>query len=84
PWADIAAIRDEVSRELAAVFSESMDITAEQREQTAQDHIVDRVRARVDDQTRRPGEGRWPAPMQTAIRQAVFDQLFRLGRLQPL
>ena len=59
-------------------------ITPEQREQMAQDHIVDRVRARVDEQTRRPGEQRWEAPMQNAIRQAVFDQLFRLGRLQPL
>jgi len=84
PWTEIAVIRDEVSRELAAVFSESMDITAEQREQTAQDHIVDRVRARVDEQTRRPGEIRWTPAMQNAIRQAVFDQLFRLGRLQPL
>ena len=84
PWDEIAIIRDEVSRELAAVFSESMDIDNEQREQMAQDHIVDRVRARVDEQTRRPGEQRWEAPMQNAIRQAVFDQLFRLGRLQPL
>lgn len=84
PWTEIAVIRDEVSRELAAVFSESMDITADQREQTAQDHIVDRVRARVDEQTRRPGEIRWTPAMQNAIRQAVFDQLFRLGRLQPL
>ena len=55
PWEEIAIIRDEVSRELAAMFSEDIDISLERREEAARDHITDRVRARVDEQTRRPG-----------------------------
>lgn len=84
PWEEIALIRDEVSRDLASVFSETMDISLEQREQAAHDNIVDRVRTRVDEQTRRPGDVRWSPQMQQLIRQAVFDLLFRLGRIQPL
>ncbi|MGC5224523.1 CpaF family protein [Micromonospora sp. DT81.3] len=84
PWDEIAAIRDEVSRDLANIYSEAMDISLEQREQAAQDNIVDRVRTRVDEQTRRPGDQRWSPRMQQLIRQAVFDLLFRLGRIQPL
>ena len=84
PWEEIAIIRDEVSRELAAMFSEDIDISLERREEAARDHITDRVRARVDEQTRRPGAQSWTPQMQSAIKQAVFDHLFRLGRLQPL
>lgn len=84
PWEEIAIIRDEVSRELAAMFSEDIDISIERREEAARDHITDRVRARVDEQTRRPGAQSWTPQMQSAIKQAVFDHLFRLGRLQPL
>ncbi|MFL0410320.1 CpaF family protein [Microbacterium paludicola] len=86
PWDEIDAITDEVSRALSQRLTDEPNLPESQRVAIATEHIDDLIRTRVDAQTR-AGDGvhsRWPARFQQAIRQAVLDAIFRLGRLQPL
>lgn len=87
PWDDVTEIRGEVSRMLAERLVDEPDLTEKQREAIAREFIDDLIRTRVDSQTRagqKDAATRWDQRKQQAIRQAVLDGQFRLGRLQPL
>lgn len=87
PWEDVTEIRDEVSRMLAERLVEEPGLSEARREAIATEFVDDRIRTRVDAQTRsgeRGSSARWDRPKQQTIRQAVLDAQFRLGRLQPL
>lgn len=83
PWDVVSEFRDAVSVILADAGQADPTLTDEDRENLAHQHINELIRARVDDLTRR-GEAQWSGDLQLDIAQAVFDAMFRLGRLQPL
>lgn len=83
PWDVVSEFRDAVSVILADAGQADPTLTDEDRENLAHQHIDELIRARVDDLTRR-GEAQWSGDLQLDIAQAVFDAMFRLGRLQPL
>lgn len=83
PWDAVAEFRDAVSVILADAGQADPGMTDQTRESLAWQHIAELIRARVDELTRR-GEDAWTPRIQQDVAQAVFDALFRLGRLQPL
>lgn len=83
PWDAVSEFRDAVSVILADAGQSDPTLTDEAREIMARQHTAELIRARVDDLTRH-GREQWSPTLQEDIAQAVFDAMFRLGRLQPL
>lgn len=83
PWDAVSEIRDAVSTILADAGQADPTLTDERREAMARQHTAELIRARVDDLTRH-GQEPWSLDLQEDVAQAVFDAMFRLGRLQPL
>ena len=83
PWDDVSKFRDAVSVILADAGQADPSLTDTARENLARQHTGELIRARVDDLTRR-GMDPWGSELQMDIAQAVFDAMFRLGRLQPI
>lgn len=83
PWEAVSEFRDAVSVILADAGQADPSLTDEDREVMARQHTAELIRARVDDLTRH-GQEQWSMDLQEDIAQAVFDAMFRLGRLQPL
>lgn len=83
PWDAVSEFRDAVSVILADAGQADPNLSDEDREDMARDHTAELIRARVDDLTRH-GRDQWSTDLQEDIAQAVFDAMFRLGRLQPL
>lgn len=83
PWHVVSEFRDAVSVILADAGQADPTLTDEARQNLARQHTGELIRARVDDLARR-GENTWSTELQLDIAQAVFDAMFRLGRLQPL
>jgi Flp pilus assembly CpaF family ATPase len=83
PWEAVAEFRDAVSVILADAGQADPTLTDEDREILARQHTAELIRARVDDLARR-GQAPWTLDQQQDVAQAVFDAMFRLGRLQPL
>ena len=83
PWDAVSEFRDAVSVILADAGQSDPTLTDEARELMARQHTAELIRARVDDLTRH-GREQWSPTLQEDIAQAVFDAMFRLGRLQPL
>ena len=83
PWDTVAEFRDAVAVILADAGQADPTLTEQGREILARQHTAELIRARNDDLTRR-GEQPWTLEQQQDISQAVFDAMFRLGRLQPL
>ena len=83
PWGAVSEFRDAVSVILADAGQADPSLTDEDREDMARQHTAELIRARVDDLTRH-GQEQWSMDLQEDIAQAVFDAMFRLGRLQPL
>lgn len=83
PWDVVSGFRDAVSVILADAGQADPTLTDAARETLARQHTGELIRARVDDLARH-GEAPWGTDLQLDIAQAVFDAMFRLGRLQPL
>ncbi len=83
PWDAVSEIRDAVSTILADAGQANPNLTDEEREAMARQHTAELIRARVDDLARH-GQESWSLDLQEDVAQAVFDAMFRLGRLQPL
>ena len=83
PWDVVSEFRDAVSVILADAGQADPSLTDAARENLARQHTGELIRARVDDLTRR-GMEPWNSELQMDIAQAVFDAMFRLGRLQPI
>ena len=85
PWDAVGEFREAVATFLAEAGQADPTMTDEDRQNLARQHTSELIRARVDDMTRARGsEAAWSTDQQTDVAQAVFDAMFRLGRLQPL
>jgi pilus assembly protein CpaF len=85
PWDVVAGLREQVANLLAQSELASPALTDASRQALAQAHIVDVIRSQVDDMVRLAGgTSAWDPRTQTAMAKAIFDSLFKLGRLQPL
>lgn len=84
PWDLVAQFRDKVSKILSDLGRDDPTLTDANREQLAREHTAEMLRIYVDDLTTR-GEPNVPSDdLQEDIIEAVFNAMFRLGRLQPL
>lgn len=84
PWDLVAQFRDKVSKILSELGRDDPSLTDADREQLAREHTAEMLRMHVDDLTTR-GESNVPSDeLQEDIIEAVFNAMFRLGRLQPL
>jgi Flp pilus assembly CpaF family ATPase len=83
-WSLVAALRAQASEQLSQVIAGDrgrLDRTAQ--EELGRTIVLDLLEATVADQVN-SGSSTLPMPEQDALARAVFDSLFRLGRLQPL
>lgn len=84
-WSIIDGLRRQVAEILTASQEAEGYISDEDQEIAGRAHIIDVVRAYVERTVRTVGQtGAWKPSMQLAATDAVFNSLFRLGRLQPL
>lgn len=83
-WTLVQLLRTRVSERLSHLVSTaSPPMSTRDKEQAGKDIIVDLIGEHVADQVA-TGRPRPTAPEQQSLARAVFDMLFRLGRLQPL
>lgn len=84
-WDVITRLRGEVSDMLTASEQARGGMSDADRHEVARAHIAEVTSRHVDDMITHSGEkGAWDEEMIGAAQRAVFDSLFRLGRLQPL
>lgn len=84
-WDVITRLRGEVSDMLTASEQARGGLTDEDRHEIARAHIAEVTSRHVDDMVTHSGQtGAWDEETIGAAQRAVFDSLFRLGRLQPL
>ncbi len=84
-WDVISRLRGEVSDLLTATEQAQPGMTDQDRHEVARSHIADVIAHQVEDMVREGGQGTaWDAEENGAVQRAVFDSLFRLGRIQPL
>lgn len=84
PWDLVAQFRDKVSKILSDLGQDDPTLTDDDREMLAREHTAEMLRIHVDDLTTR-GDPNVPSDdLQEDIIEAVFNAMFRLGRLQPL
>jgi pilus assembly protein CpaF len=84
-WDVITRLRGEVSDMLTTSEQTRTGLTDQDRHEIARTHIVDVTSRHVDDMVTHGGQnGTWNQETIGAVQRAVFDSLFRLGRLQPL
>ncbi|KAE8765399.1 CpaF family protein [Georgenia thermotolerans] len=83
-WTVVAGLRSRASAQLtAAVSSDRGELSREEREELGRAIVLDLIeQTMAEDST--AGRPAWSFPRQRATATAVFDALFRLGRLQPL
>ncbi len=84
-WALVAALRAQASEQL----SQPSPADRARLDQTAQEElgraiVLDLIESAMADARERRARRRGRRPQQDALARAVFDALFRLGRLQPL
>ncbi|QCC78718.1 CpaF family protein [Nocardioides daphniae] len=83
-WSLVAAMRAQASEQLSqAVAADRLRLDKSAQEELGRSIVLDLVDAAVADRVD-AGETAWSPAYQTAMARAVFDSLFRLGRLQPL
>lgn len=83
-WSLVAAMRAQASEQLSqAVAADRLRLDKSAQEELGRSIVLDLVDAAVADRVD-AGETAWSPAHQTAMARAVFDSLFRLGRLQPL
>lgn len=84
-WRVIDTFRREVAEMLTSAVEAEGFIEPEDLEVIGRGHIDDVVRSHVEETVRTLGQAHaWKPAVQIAAARAVFDSLFRLGRLQPL
>ncbi|MBE1877539.1 CpaF family protein [Myceligenerans pegani] len=81
-WRQVNSLRGEVSSRLTNALA-ARELDEEEREALGQELIQQVVRDRTDAMLS-GGQRPWTAEYQVEITRALFDALFRLGRLQPL
>lgn len=84
-WKVIESLRSRAADLQAAQLGDRPGISDAEREAIGRTVIAEVVTDFVREQMSTVGrEGRWTSEQQAAAFQAVFDQMFRLGRFQPL
>ncbi|MDO5053431.1 MAG: type II/IV secretion system ATPase subunit [Pseudoclavibacter sp.] len=84
-WETVAQLRAAVSTLLAEALHADPGMDEEQRRRIARSHIAELVAEHAESRLRSGGQrAAWSPAMRERIAEAVFDALFRLGRLQPL
>ncbi|EGD42795.1 secretion system protein [Nocardioidaceae bacterium Broad-1] len=83
-WSLVAALRAQASEQLSqAVAAERGGLDRPAQEQLGRSIVLDLIEAAMADAVD-AGDSSWTLAHQQSMAQAVFDSLFRLGRLQPL
>lgn len=82
-WDFVGLIRKKVSERLATSIQADPGMSEDQRLAIARTHITENVQRSIEETVAASGR-EWTAGQQDAVQRAVFDSLFRLGRLQPL
>lgn len=83
-WRLVATLRAQASEELSrAVAAERGRLDRAAQEELGRSIVLELVEAAMAEAAN-AGEGRWSLAQQRDLARAVFDALFRLGRLQPL
>lgn len=83
-WEVVAQLRTEASARLTArLEKEGSRLTDEEREQVGLAVIAELVRAEAEERVS-SGQPGWASVQEEHIRQALYDAMFGLGRLQPL
>lgn len=83
-WALVASLRSLASEQLSqAVAAESHALDRRAQEELGRSIVLDLIEAAMADAVD-AGDPSWNQEHQDAVARAVFDSLFRLGRLQPL
>ena len=83
-WAIVSTLRAQASEQLSQVIASDrsrLDRAAQQ--ELGRSIVLDLIESAMADAAN-TGQGAWSPARQQATAQAVFDSLFRLGRLQPL
>ena len=84
-WDVVQRLRGTVSNLLSQALASDPGMTEEHQRASAQAHIAEVVRTHVDDQLAIGGPAAvWSPATRHRVARAIFDALFRLGRLQPL
>ncbi|WP_125775611.1 CpaF family protein [Antribacter gilvus] len=81
-WAQVTSLRGEVSQRLTTALA-ARELDEDAREALGQELIQQVVRDH-NDALLNAGQRPWTPEFQVEITRALFDALFRLGRLQPL
>jgi Flp pilus assembly CpaF family ATPase len=83
-WSLVAALRAQASEQLShAVAADRGRLDRAAQEELGRSIVLDLIEAAVAEDVN-AGRPAWSAGRQVATARAVFDSLFRLGRLQPL
>jgi Flp pilus assembly CpaF family ATPase len=83
-WAVVASLRTLSSKQLSqAVSAESSRLDKTAQTELGRAIVLDLIESTMADRVNE-GRGAWSSAAQAGLAQAVFDSLFRLGRLQPL
>jgi pilus assembly protein CpaF len=83
-WALVAALRAQASEHLSqAVAADRGRLDREAQQELGRAIVLELVDATVADRVN-AGDAAWSVSQQQVVARAVFDSLFRLGRLQPL
>ena len=83
-WSLVAAFRAQASEQLTRVFGEDRThVSRELQEEQGRAIVVELLDSAAADLVM-AGKPAWSPGLQQRLTQAVFDALFRLGRLQPL
>lgn len=83
-WTLVASLRSLASKQLSqAVAAEASRLAKPAQAELGRSIVLDLIESAMADQVNAGGRA-WSAAEQKTLAQAVFDSLFRLGRLQPL
>ncbi|HEY9564857.1 MAG TPA: ATPase, T2SS/T4P/T4SS family [Nocardioides sp.] len=83
-WTLVASLRSLASKQLSqAVASATTRLDKTAQAELGRAIVLDLIESAMAERVD-AGDGAWSGVEQTALAQAVFDSLFRLGRLQPL
>ncbi|WP_310964101.1 CpaF family protein [Nocardioides terrisoli] len=83
-WSLVAALRAQASEQLSqTIASDRSRLDKDAQQELGRSIVLDLIESAMADAAN-AGQGTWSPARQQATAQAVFDSLFRLGRLQPL
>ena len=83
-WSLVAALRARASEQLSrAVAADRGRLDRAAQEELGRSVVLDLIESSLAEAVNAGGRA-WPVAQQEALARAVFDSLFRLGRLQPL